>query len=213
MDISHFYNRYPGKTALLVGNAGNLHLTPPQWFKYPSFGVNSIYRYEGWEPVFYAAVDERARLEFGQNITRSYAHLPKFIPTRLDWQGDNFYKFYHRPGPLFQRNGHGMTDPDLMTVHGITFGNVMHVAMQLAIWMGFTTLLLIGVEHQPGQARRHFWGDDREINPPVQQWLDEYREIVQEAAGYKVRILNISQDTYVPDNVLPRGNWQDWRNT
>jgi hypothetical protein len=32
------------------------------------------------------------------------------------------------------------------------------------------------------------------------------------AMGASVRVLNISEDTYVPADVLPRGDYRDWRN-
>ena len=194
----------------MVGNAPNLHETPPAWFDYPSFGMNTIYKYEGWKPAYYVAVDTRLMNEGGAIIAERFGDIPKFIPTpNLDaWQGENFYRFLHRPGDLYPA-----TSPDSMTVTGISYGNVMHVAMQLALWMGFTTLLMIGVEHDPQELREHFWGIDERMSatPPMKQWLDGYAEIVQHASQ-QATILNISHATHVPAHILPRGDWRDWRN-
>jgi hypothetical protein len=213
VDISHFHNLHAGETALLVGNGKNLRLTPPEWFNYPSIGMNTIHLYEGWKPTYYTAVDSRVMREFGKAIADRYADIPKFIPRpNLDaWKGENFYRFYHRPGPLVSVTGKPMNYRDIMTDEGISYGNIMHVAMQLAAWMGFTTLLMIGIEHKPLYAQDHFWGCDHGMSatPPVEQWLVGYADIIKHMGG--VKVLNISQDTYVPDYVIPRGNWEDWR--
>ena len=51
MDIDEFYNLHKGETCLIVGVGKNLELTPPEWFDYPSFGVNTIYKRPGaWRP-------------------------------------------------------------------------------------------------------------------------------------------------------------------
>lgn len=214
MGIEQYFNIHAGETCLLVGNGENLKLTPPEWFTLPSFGMNTIHLYEGWEPTYYTAVDSRVMREFGNAINEKYAHIPKFIPTpNLDqWQGENFYRFYHRPGPLYPRNGKPMRYKELMGEDGISYGNIMHVAIQLAAWMGFTKLLLIGVEHKQDHARSHFWGwdDGMSAEPPVQQWFDGYREIVENLKHNGIEVLNISENTHVSDEILPRGDWRNY---
>jgi hypothetical protein len=200
---------------LLVGNGKNLSLTPPERFGgYPSFGMNTIHRYEGWKPNYYTAVDSRVMREFGREIVDALGDIPKFIPRPNldDWRGPGFYRFYHRPGPLVSVTGKPMNWRDLMSEEGISYGNIMHVAMQLAAWMGFTTLLVIGMQHKPLYAQDHFWGCDHGMSatPPVEQWLVGYAELVGKFTAEGIRVLNISEDTYVPEYVIPRGNWKDW---
>lgn len=212
MQIADFHGLHSGETCLLVGNAPNLHLTPPEWFNYPSIGVNTIHLYEGFKPTYYVTVDDRVRREFGDAILEKYSDIPKFIPTpNLDaWQGENFYRFYHRAGELYV-GGHSPKDKDALKF-GLAWSNVMHVAMQLAWHMGFTTLLMVGVQHRPDMMTQHFWGNDDKM-PGVQPreiWLEDYQRLCSMMSG--VRVLNISEDTYVPEYVLPRGNWRDWRN-
>jgi len=194
--MQRWYKKHAGEVCLLVGNGENLHQTPPAWFNYPSFGMNTIHKYEGWRPTYYTAVDSRVMREFGKEINAKYADIPKFIPRpNLDgWQGENFYRFYHRPGPLFPTNGMPMVFDKLLEEDGISYGNVMHIAMQIAAWMGFTTLLVIGMEHKPDYATTHFWGVDEGMHgePPVQQWLDGYTEIVKHLKSHGVSVLNIS---------------------
>jgi hypothetical protein len=211
----HFHNLHAGQTALLVGNGPNLQLTPPERFNYPSFGMNTIHLYEGWKPTYYAAVDKRVWREFGEAIAEKYRDIPKFVPApKLDsWQGENFYRFVTRSGSMIvpQKPPNAAVS---MTNYGIAYSNVMNVAMQLAWYMGFTTLLMIGVQHRLGEMRQHFWGEDTgmSINSNIPErreaWMDSYRVLCDAMKG--VRVLNISRDTYVPDDVLPRGDWQDW---
>lgn len=213
--IAPFKNIHAGKTALLVGNGLNLHLTPPQWFDYPSFGMNTIHKYENWQPNYYAAVDVRVMKEFGTAITERFANIPKFIPSpNLDkWQGENFYRFLYQHGPLWHKEHGRIWNPDQLE-RSIRFANVMHVAMQMAYYMGFTTILIIGMQHKPGEADVHFWGTDEGMGTkqPLQIWLDGYEQLARDMRARGVTVLNISEDTYVAESIIPRANWRDWKN-
>lgn len=220
MRIEDFYNKHAGETCLICGVGGNLKLTPPQWFDYPSFGVNTIYKYEGWKPTYYVGVDERLEREDGAAISDIYRDVHKFIPfpDRDNWKGENFHRFYHRTGDvvvggLFANRPNGLVSP------GIGYRKIMDAVFQIAWYMGFTTMLTIGFEHkpyseaEPDADRYHFWGVDEKA--PAQQepdyWFMGYKE-VRAMMGSGVRVLNISQDTYVPEDVIPRGDWREWRN-
>jgi hypothetical protein len=205
-----FHNLHAGETCLLVGNGLNLTNTPPELFEYPSFGMNTTHLYRGWEPTYYVAVDSRIMREFGEAVLDRFGHLPKFIPTpNLDkWQGDNFYRWFHRPGPLWPRV-QGVSFPaDILSKTGITYGNVMHAAMQIARFMGFSTMLIIGMEHGKN-PRAHFWGEDEGMNGavPVDDWISAY-QILREGMG--VTMLNLSVGTCVPESVIPRDDWHTW---
>lgn len=200
-------NIHPGETCLLVGNGENLHLTPPGLFDFPSFGMNTIHKYENWMPDYYVAVDWRVMHEFGKEIAEKYKDIPKFVTTDLrDWRGENFYPFLHLPASL--RDG---WRPELLGT-GITYHSVMHVAMQLAYWMGFTTLLMIGVKHEPKKGAVHFWGTDAGMPDvlPTQDWLDGYKVLVDGMTERGVKVLNISVETFVPENIIPRDDWRKY---
>lgn len=214
-DLSQFRNIHAGETALLVGNGINLHCTPPAWFDYPSFGMNTIHLYEGWKPNYYAAVDDRIMREFGAGVMARFSDIPKFIPTpTLDrWQGENFHRFYYRHGQLWRKAYGRIWNPDALE-RSIQYANVMHVAMQLAFYMGFTTLLIIGMQHKPDHAQDHFWGIDPApgVGSHLHNWFDGYEQLSNDMAARGVKVINISEDTYVSDAIIPRGNWREWRN-
>ena len=201
-----YKNSHAGETCLLVGNGGNLHLTPPAWFDYPAFGMNTIHLYEGWMPNFYIAVDNRVMREFGKTISEKYAAIPKFITSDLrEWHGKNFIAFNHHAADL--KDG---WKPELLP--DITYHSSMHVAMQIAFWMGFTTLLMIGIQHKPNEGNTHFWGVDTGMpnNPPVPDWYAGYKVLVKGMAERGVKVLNISPETYAPENILPRADWREY---
>jgi len=213
MKIEDAHNRHKGETALMVGNGKNIYKTPPEWFDYPSFGLNTIFYYKDWKPTYYVAVDACMYEGYGEMVKAAYPDVPKFVPSDLNlWTGDNFLYFKHRKGEAVT-GGKPVTDANALR-DGIGYTNSMTAAMQIAIHMGFTTLLMIGVEQKPGYGElvTHFWGDDPQM--PKGQ-TDEFWNI-----GYKqvrmsqphVKVFNLSVDTYVPENILPRDSWQNWKN-
>jgi hypothetical protein len=212
MNLQDFHMKHRGETALLVMVGPNLELTPPEWFDYPSFGVNSLYRRGGdWKPTYYVGVDERLRLEDGPAICEKYRDVPKFFPTP-DWdelQGENIHRFAHRQGSSLYVGGQSPSDRDALTRKGITYFRVPDAVFQIAWHMGFTTMLVIGVQHKPGAELEHFWGhDDGAVVQPVQHWFNGYRHFSQMGS---FRVLNISEDTYVPEDVIPRDDYRKWK--
>ena len=217
--LADFHKIHTGQTCLIVGVGPNLKLTPPELFRYPSFGVNTIYKYECWKPTYFVGVDERLKLEDGAAIVEKYKDIPKFFPAP-DWddlQGDNIYRFKHRTGSDLFIGGQSPKDADALTHKGITYRRVMDAVFQIAWHMGFTKMLMIGVQHKPydenDSDRAHFWGIDTKAyaNQPFDWWFAGYRECVR--AMNDVQVLNISADTYVSEDVLPRGTFTDWINT
>lgn len=219
--LADYYKVHDRQTCLIVGVGGNLKLTPPEWFDYPSFGVNTIYKYNGWKPEYFVGVDERLEREDGKAISEKYKDVAKFIPRpeRDNWKGENIYRFYHRPGDVIV-GGMLANHPKALTTFGIGYRKIMDAVLQIAWHMGFSTMLMIGIHHkpfsqqEPDADREHFWGTDLKA-PPQQDfgyWFTGYNE-VKNAMGANVKVLNISEDTYVPENILPRDDWRNWRNT
>jgi hypothetical protein len=210
MNLEDFHNRHKGQTALLVGNGPNLLKTPPEWFDYPSFGLNTIFYYSGgWKPTYYVAVDASMFEQYGEMVKRAFPDVPKFVPEGLSVWGDGFVHFKpHRQGVHVP--GVPITNRDAPT-KGIGFTNSMSCAMQIAIYMGFKTLLLIGVE-QDKNLVSHFWGEDPQMprSQTDEHWNIGYMDV--QRANPSIKVLNISAGSFVPENVLPRGDWKNWKN-
>jgi len=202
-----FHNIHQDETCLIIGNGPGLG-DIPLWFleSYPSLGSNLIYKLEGFKPTYYATVDSRIMYEYQDEVMAAFSDIPKFLPTpNLDkWKGPNIYRFHHRPGPLFPHPKAGKLFPrDLLSDEGITYVSVTHILLQLAYFMGFTTMLCVGLDNT-GDGE-HFYGSDRS-RPNAEKW-DQGYAILEE--GFRPRkIINISTRTKCKS--LPRDNWRNY---
>ncbi len=136
--IEDFKDIHKGQTAVIVGNGPSLDKTPLEKLaaKYITFGANKIYDYP-FQPTYWLCGD-------GLMLTDC---IP-WIVAHPEWNPE---KFVPRDVPLPGAN--------LMTLEiGIGFsqdaalkifmgGTVSYMAMQLAKYMGFTRLLLVGMDH------------------------------------------------------------------
>jgi hypothetical protein len=214
VSIADFKGRHTGETMLLVGNGKNLKLTPPEMFNhYPSIGMNTIVEYRGWKPTYYTAVDRRVEREFGKKVRRTYADVQKFVPTSMgiNFSDITFHRWDHAPGPLWKPGGGSLWQEDIGSTD-IIYANIMHVAIKLAYYMGPKNILIIGMEHDPANMKRHFWTeiDPGMGNAPRDVWLEGYRQLAEGLQANGVRILNISENTFVPEEIIPRDDWKNW---
>jgi len=203
LSLDRFRDIHKDETCLVLGNGQSLSALPLSFLeKYPSIGGNTICEHE-LKLWYYAAVDTRVRREFGNKVLDKFSSIPKFIPTpNLDkWQGRNFYRWKHRAGEI------KMSADDFCT-RGITYNCIMDVQLQIANLMGFSTILIVGMDR--GFHRAHFWGSDEGIaNRDSAEWwatCDEYHTKLIE--GYRGKIINIS--TVSGCEVFERGDWKEW---
>ncbi len=133
-------NKHKGETALVIGNGPSLNEIPP-WFlnKYPSFGTNRIYLLSGFAPNYYCAVNPLVIEQFHDGI--NLMGCIKFVTARFVQDGmiTNAHQLYSSVQPSFSRT------PEEWIYEGYT---VTYVCLQLAFFMGFETVLLVGIDHQ-----------------------------------------------------------------
>lgn len=88
----------------------------------------------------------------------------------------------------------------------------MHVAIKLAYFMGAKKILIIGMEHKPHEANAHFWGDDSgmSIDQPTKGWQQGYKALCEGLEKHGVKMLNISQETFVSNDVIPTDDWKKY---
>lgn len=210
MELKDFHGLHKGETCLIVSLGPNLKKTPPELFDYPSFSINSIYKYDGWRPDYYVGVDQRLWDENANEILNTFWDIPKFIPSpdQDAIEGNNLYRFKHRLGDIYI-GGQLPNHPDALTMRGIAYRRVLGAVFQIAYYMGFERILVIGIQHKPGDEREHFWGHDAGVivEQPLIHWFEEYHYWSHLGLA---EVLNISEDTYVPEKVMPRGDWREW---
>jgi len=135
---SELNNKHKGETALVIGNGPSLNDVPLDFLqKYPSFGTNRIYLLDGFVPTYYAAVNPLVIEQFNYDIERmecekfiAYFYTKHLLP--------DAHPLWSSVLPAFSRT------PDLWIYEGYT---VTYVCLQLAFFMGFTTVLLVGCDH------------------------------------------------------------------
>lgn len=145
--IQQFKDIHKGQTALIVGNGPSLDKTPLMELagKYPTFAANKIYdsaAHPQLIPNYWTCIDD---LMLTDCVPWLISH-PEFISER----------FVPRHIPLAKSHG-------LKTVVEVGFsidasecvylgGTVTYVNLQLAKYMGFETVLLVGVDHSYPKA-------------------------------------------------------------
>lgn len=131
---------HKGETCTIIGNGPSL-LDVPFGFlnKYPTFGTNRIYLLDGFEPCYYVAVNPLVIAQFIHEITEKMAGSVKFIAERFAASVPNAVPVRSIGPESF------CFDPRSGLYEGWT---VTYVCLQLAYFMGFKTVYLVGVDHR-----------------------------------------------------------------
>lgn len=208
--------RHEGQTGLVIGNGPSLSSIPLSFLgRYPSIGTNRIYLLEGFTPTYYVAinplvieqsVEEISAIECEAKFIRAGLHtlIPDTLPVRSTTL------------PIFSR------DPSKWVYEGFT---VTYVALQLAFWLGFRTVLLVGVDHnykfegQPNEEHILSGPDPNHFSPKYFQgsrWHNP--DLVQSEISYQMaqtvfttegrRIINITPGSKL--DVFPKEDWRDF---
>lgn len=213
-----FSNRYPDETCLVIGNGPSLRDVPLDFLrKYKSFGTNRIYLLDGFKPSFYCSVNP---LVLEQS-------LPQIIEADYPVSFVRAEYADRIPGamPLISTGlPHFSREPQKCIYEGHT---VTYVCLQLAFFMGFSTVLLVGVDHSyqyqgaPNQeqvagwesdpnhfAPNYFSGDTRWHNPDLVRSERAYHmaRTVFEHAGR--RIVNLGPNSKL--DIFERGEVGQW---
>lgn len=195
---------------LIIGNGPSLRNVSDDFLDlYPTFGSNRIYlRYT---PKYYTVINP---LVIGQNRDE-IAALPcvKFVRSGCGLSG---HQLHSVRSPLFSLK-------PLECVHeGYT---VTYVNLQLAYYFGFTTVLLVGVDHRytfdgkPNEQRLMDGDDPNHFDPAYfrgQEWNNP--DLEKSALFYAIargvyekdgrRIINLTPESAL--NVFEKGRIEEW---
>jgi hypothetical protein len=151
-----FADRHAGETCLIIGNGPSLRNVPLDFLRrYPSFGTNRIYLLRDFITTYYCSVNPLVVQQSAAEIN-GYEAEAKFITDREASLIDGSYPLLSIGARTFSYN------PAAYIFEGFT---VTYVCMQLAFHMGFSTALLVGVDHRfkmdgPPNSETTWQGDD-----------------------------------------------------
>lgn len=137
---------HQGKRCFIVANGPSLAKINLNYLANEiSFGLNRIYlnfKDSPFRPSYYVAVNELVLNQFHQDI--SELDMPRF----LNWNKRSFFDTKD-PELVFLKSKHVLKDrfeKDL--THPFVFGGtVTFVTLQLAFYMGFKTVIIVGLDH------------------------------------------------------------------
>ena len=142
--IANFKDQYLGKRCFIIGNGPSLRQTDLKKLKNEyTFGMNRIYLAfpeMGFPTTFFVSINDLVIQQTAADIQKM--EMPKFIAWRShQWlqPGENLFFLYTTyTEPVFAKNAAGRL------WEGAT---VTYTALQLAYYMGFSEVILIGVDH------------------------------------------------------------------
>lgn len=211
-------DKHKGETCVVIGNGPSLRDIPVSFLrKYSTFGTNRIYLLDGFVPTYYACVNPLVIEQFQKDI-REIPAQAKFITDTDGWhkQIPGALKLHSARIPAFSYN------PEERIYEGFT---VTFVCLQLAFYMGFKQVLLVGVDHSfqyqgdPNEERvmqgadpNHFSADyfqgARWNNPDLMRSAAAYSQAQVIYSLAEREIINCSTHTEL--TVFPCEDWRKY---
>lgn len=149
--IELYHNRYAGKRCFIIGNGPSLQVEDLEKLKGEvTFGTHRIYKLFGntsWRPSFYFAQDYKMIKENFDSIS-AISSKEKFIGM-VSWnkypyiRGATFSHIILKP--FYPEPPEFSDDVSKEFYEGMT---VTYMCLQFAVYMGFSEIYLLGVDHQ-----------------------------------------------------------------
>lgn len=204
-------------TGIIICNGGSLKQVPLEFLsKYPTIGTNGIFKLP-FEPTYYVAINALVIQEFRDGIKALSSC--KFIKDKYAAEFGAFQLHSDYQDSIFSKT------PYSWIYEG---GTVTHVALQLAYFLGFQTVLMVGLDHRytykgepnaeafvEGIDVNHFCKDYFPVgskwnNPDLAQSEISYataRKVFEEAGR---RIINLTPNS--GETVFEKGELRDYQN-
>jgi hypothetical protein len=149
-------NRHEGKRAVIVGNGPSLEISDLERLKsHVTFASNKIYlAYDetDWRPTYYSVEDHLVLLNNIEKIKGIQGSIKLFPANTRDFgyhEADTIFAPFLPPNSFDEP----LSDPQFPAfsrdlTHGIAWGStIVYSQIQMAVFMGCTEIVLIGVDH------------------------------------------------------------------
>lgn len=191
------------EVTIIVANGPSLNDVPRQFLDiYPTWGMNKIFMLDGFKPDYYVTVHENM-LPFKEQILALGSTM--FVTDKIAKQF---------PGAMPIKS---LSKRSFNTVPGAGLWegwSVVYVCLQLAYWMGYKTVLLVGLDHDYSNGSFH--PDYYKDVDPKGDRIEHDQDLLLPAFimardAYKRdgrRIINLTPNT--KENVFEKGQLSEW---
>ena len=143
--LAQYKNKFAGYRCVVIGNGPSLNNMNLSLLKNEfTFGLNRIYllfEKMGFSTSFFVSINRLVIEQFGEEISRVNSLKV------LNWSCENYVTKDENTVFLSARPTTTKMDGEIINGYFHTGGSVTNVALELAYYMGFSEVILIGVDH------------------------------------------------------------------
>ena len=190
---------YNDKRCFIIGNGPSLKKEDLERLKgeitFASHGIYFIFDKTDWRPTYYCAQDCKLINDRISEIEEYCKDIPKFFGVVKDFHYPNFSKddtiIVLLNEPFVDGYPKFSNDATNGFYEGMT---VTYFNIQLAIYMGFKEIYLLGVDHSYTPGREHFSDKDLITNTPqLDKTTFSYKKAKQVCENYNIIIKNATR--------------------
>jgi hypothetical protein len=147
--VASLKGKHEGEACFIIGTGPSLRIEDLEKLKgIVSFAPNRIYELldkTSWRPTYYMCQDHAIIRKFAERIESVESKL-SFLPVNYanQFHGDKYRFFVLQEKDFYPGDAPFSTDPSKRIYQGYT---VTYGAIQMAIYMGFKEIYLLGVDH------------------------------------------------------------------
>ena len=233
-----FQDSHKGETCVIIGNGPSLRDVDDEFlYKYPTFGTNLIVMRENFAPTYFTGlgVDHFDTVERAEAVWDILDH-PNLKAAFLNRM--RIYLFRHpKVWSVMSGNTYGLPNWEMDEDEQLkirfsanplenlaAFATTTYAEIQIAMYMGFTTILFVGLDHHydvDDPAGQHFYteGTQDVYDPPDYPWnlTEEYEvkaNIAYRVASHVGEMLGVRLVNITPGSrcdIFEMGDIDDWK--
>ncbi|MGE0484120.1 MAG: 6-hydroxymethylpterin diphosphokinase MptE-like protein [Gammaproteobacteria bacterium] len=151
-DLTAFAGRHRGQRCFIIGGGPSLKLVDPaplrDEFTFAVNGIFLIYDWLGFEPTYYVVEDFLVFQDRWRDILRNVRSSTCFFPDQFrhpefDRDSHHYFRAIYEFDPRAGFPAFSLNPARLMWIGG----TVTYICMQLAFYMGFDEVFLVGMDH------------------------------------------------------------------
>lgn len=215
--IKKFQGKFQGKRCFIIGSGPSLTVSDLDHLKgeytFASNKIFAVFDKTAWRPTFYVVSDNDITPEmYGHSAKFESQTQAKFFPAnfRDGCSGENPNAFFYNYVGCDTTGKIPPAFSDNMEKYLVEGFSVAYVAMQIAVYMGFTEIYLLGLDfswpiykdcagniYENGQTKHRFYEDNHEADeisiPNVELMENAYRQARKYCEDHGITICNATR--------------------